>query len=300
MKTSFQTNLLRLCTLMLMGSITSSALAATNTPPTPPAMPVLKSPVESFRALLVMPASDRKEHLATRSSEVQRKLVEKIREYQLLTPDERELRLKATELGWYLKPLMSSPATNREAQLKLVPENLRDMLSSRLEKWDKLSPVVQQIVLTNQHGAGYIATGNASPPAPPLPSEKIRAAFQNRFEKLFELTPVEKEKVLATLSDAERHQMEKTLESFTKLTPLQRRQCVVSFSKFAGMSTAEQQEFLKNAQRWSEMSPAERQSWRDLVSAAPKLPPLPTISIKRPPLPVNPSRPPAAITTNGG
>jgi hypothetical protein len=279
-------------------------IASTNgqfIPPLVPPVPTMKSPVDSFRTLLVMPAADRTEHLATRSAEVQKKLVEKIREYQALTPDERELRLKATELRWYLKPLMAAPATNRAAQVKLIPENLREMVSARIEQWDKLPPAVQQIILTNQHGANYITIGSVATELP-SPADKIRTSLQQRFNQLFELTPSEKEKVLATLSDAERRQMEKTLESFGKLTTLQRRQCVTSFTKFAGMNPTERQEFLKNAQRWSEMSPTERQSWRELVSAAPKMPPFPQITIKRPPppLPVNPHKTPAAVTTNGG
>ena len=261
----------------------------------------MKSPVDSFRTLLVMPATDRKEHLASRSADVQKKLVEKIREYQGLSPDERELRLKVTELRWYLKPLMAVPATNRDAQVKLIPENLREMVTARIEQWDKLPSAIQQIILTNQHGATYVTLGPPMPPGIPSPAGKIRVSFQQRFNQLFELTPSEKEKILATLSDAERHQMEKTLESFGKLSTIQRRQCVASFTKFAGMSPDERQEFLKNAQRWSEMSPAERQSWRELVSAAPKMPPFPQITIKRPPPPpVNPHNAPAAVTTNGG
>jgi hypothetical protein len=278
-------------------------VASTNgqfTPPPVPPVPTMKSPVDSFRTLLVMPAADRKAHLATRTAEVQQKLVDKIREYQALTPEERELRLKATELRWYLKPLMSAAATNRADQVKLIPENLREMVAARIEYWDKLPAVLQQRILTNQNGAGYITLGPPMPPGIPSPAEKIRTSLQQRFNQLFELTPSEKEKVLATLSDAERRQMEKTLESFGKLSPMQRKQCVTSFTKFAGMSPEERQEFLKSAQRWSEMSPAERQSWRDLVSAAPKMPPLPQITIKRPPLPANPHKQPAAVTTNGG
>ena len=273
--------------------------APSSAPPVPP-VPTMKSPVDSFRTLLVMPASDRKALLSTRSADVQQRLVEKIREYQALTPDERELRLKATELRWYLKPLMAEPSTNRANQLKLIPENIREMVASRIEHWDKLSPAIQQLILTNQHGATYITLGPPMPPGVPSPAGKIRTSIQQRFNQLFELTPSEKEKILATLSDAERRQMEKTLESFGKLTIQQRRQCVTSFTKFAGMSPGERTEFLKNAQRWSEMSPAERQSWREIVSAAPKLPPLPQITIKRPPLPVNPHKVPAAVTTNGG
>ena len=67
-----------------------------STPPPVPPVPTMKSPVDSFRTLLVMPAADRKAHLATRTAEVQQKIVDKIREYQALTPEERELRLKIT------------------------------------------------------------------------------------------------------------------------------------------------------------------------------------------------------------
>ncbi len=273
---------------------------AVNTPPPMPALPQLRSPVESFRALLVMPAAERDAQLASRSTEAQQRIIVKIREYQTLTAEERELRLKATELRWYLKPLMSAPPTDRPAQLKSVPENLREMIASRLEQWDKISPSVQQLILTNQHGANYIAVGNTSPSGPPLPTDKIRAALSRRFEKLFELTEPEKQKVLATLSDAERQQMERTLESFATLSPAQRRQCIVSFTRFVGMNPTERAEFLKNAQRWSEMTPAERQSWRELVSTAPKMPPLPQISIRPPPLPSTPNRSHLSPTTNGG
>ena len=75
---------------------------------------MLKSPVDSFRALLVMPTAERHQFVATRNTNTQERLVEKIREYQALTPEERELRLTATELRWYLLPLMSArPPTGR-------------------------------------------------------------------------------------------------------------------------------------------------------------------------------------------
>ncbi len=85
-----------------------------------------------------------------------------------------------------------------------------------------------------------------------------------------------KQAALNTLSDAERGQMEKTLQAFDKLPPDQRDECIRAFAKFAGMSASEKREFLKNAERWSQMSPAERQAWRDLVANVPEWPPLPT------------------------
>src|SRR6478609_1586095 len=251
--------------------------------PKPPA-PILRSPVDSFRGLLLLPAPERQKQLAARPPAVREQLLVKIREYQNLTPEERELRLKATELRWYLKPLMALPPTNRADRLATVPTNMLAMVQARLEQWDQFSPVVQQMLLTNQHGASYLASGGTANLYPPLPGEKVRQKLQERFERIFEFTPAEKEKVLATLSDVEQRQMQKTLSDFEKLSPGQRMQCVRSFAKFSGMSPVERQEFLKNAERWAQMTPAERQSWRYLVNAAPQLPPLPQlISRQQPP-----------------
>lgn len=259
----------------------------------------MRSPVDSFRALLVMPTAERRVQLATRPADVREKLVAKVNEYQGLSPEERELRLKATELRWYLKPLMSSPATNRVMQLAALPEELRELIGERIAQWDRFPPAVQQMMLTNQAGPTYFSSGTATN-FPPSPVTKIRSGLQDRYNRLFELTAGEKEKVLATLSAAERRQMEKTLEAFAKLNLVQKRQCVVSFTRFSGLSLTAQQEFLRNAEHWSQMPAAERQAWRELVSTAPKLPPMPNLTRTPPPLPRRPNKPGGAFSTNGG
>ncbi len=278
----------------------SPAFADTNGASLTPPLPVLKSPVESFRVLLALPSTERKQYLTNRTVDVQKRLVEKVREYQALTPEERELRLTATELRWYLLPLVSAPATNRPAQLALIPPGPRELVATRLEQWDQLTPPVQQQLLTNQQTAGYFVGGESGSPSPVLPSEQIRRKLQGRFNRLLELTAGEKEKVLRSLSEAERRQMEKTLAAYDKLSPGQRQQCLRSFTQFATMGRAERQEFLKNAERWSQMSPAERQAWRELVSTAPIRPPLPIIKPRTPPFPRLQNRPAPSVVTNGG
>ncbi|MGC3961368.1 MAG: DUF3106 domain-containing protein [Verrucomicrobiota bacterium] len=264
----------------------------------PPAA-IVRSPVETFRALLVMPAADRKAQLAARPPEARQRLLDKIREYQSLSPEERDLRLKATELQWYLKLLLTAPATNRVTQLESVPENLRDMVAGRLKQWDALPPALQQLMLTNQAGPEYFVRHSATN-LPPLPPDFARNRLVERYNRLFELTAEEKAKVLATLSEAEQRQMEKTLQSYKQLTAQQRAQCIRSFAKFATLSAAERQEFTKNAERWAQMPPAERQAWRELVSTAPNLPPLPELTIQRPPLPPDMKQRPSVPSTNGG
>jgi hypothetical protein len=228
---------------------------------------------------------------------VRQKLIDKIREYQSLTPEERDLRLKATELQWYLKPLMTAPATNRTAQLEVIPENVRDLVAVRLKQWDALPPTIQQLMLTNHAGPEYFVGGVATNNFPPTPPGLIRNRLLDRYNRLFELTADEKEKVLASLSEVERRQMEKTLAAFKQLNPQQRAQCVQSFAKFSELSPAERREFLKNAERWAQMTPAERQAWRELVSTAPKIPPLPQLL---PPLPPAVTKTQRNLSINGG
>jgi hypothetical protein len=205
------------------------------------------------------------------------------------------LRLKATELRWYLQSLMRSPATNRPAQLALIPENMREMVADRLQQWDRIPAPVQRMFLTNKQAVSYLARVDAPPNSPPLPPPPDRQKIIDRVNQLFDLTPNEKEDVLATLSDAERQQMEKTLDTFKNLTLAQRQQCLLSFKQFTEMSGAERQEFLNNAKRWSQMTPAQRQAWREVVSAAPNVPPVP-FKVTNPPLPLNRK----SVTTNGG
>jgi hypothetical protein len=237
-----------------------------------PPVPVLPSPVNFFRQLLVMTPAERNNSLTNRTPEARAKILAKVREYQALGPDEREVRLRATELRWYLTPLLSLTPPQRAARLALMPEDLRGLIQARLTQWDALPPALQQEFLANEktlRALAHVEPTNAPPAAPE--QQKIAAQF-NQF---FELTPAEKQQTLNTLSKAERAAMEKTLQSFSRLTPPQRALCLRNYAKFAGMGADERAEFLQNAEKWAQMSPKERQVWRDLVARIPVWPPMP-------------------------
>lgn len=254
-----------------------------------PPLPQVRSPVFAFRELLAMSPRERENSLTNRAPEVRDRILAKVREYQALGPDERELRLRATELRWYLTPLLRLAPADRDARLAQVPEDLRGLVQTRLTQWNLLPPPLQQEFLANDRALHYFArveTTNAATEA----QQKISAQF-NQF---FELTPEEKQVTLTTLADSERAQMEKTLQSFEQLPPQQRMQCVRNYAKFAGMSATERAEFLKNAEHWSKMTPQERQAWRDLVAHVPLWPPMPPVALPMPP----PSLPAHTIPKN--
>jgi hypothetical protein len=282
-------------------------------PPLPP------SPVAFFRELLELNSAERDRMLATRP-EAQRPLIEaKLREYEALPPTERELRLRATELRWYLRPLLEIDPQQRAARVAQVPESLRSVVEQRLATWDRLRPDAQREFLESDGLLQYFLRLESASPAeqqvlkqrfgadrlPQLerqfhrwqalpPHHRQRAA--ERFQQFFQLPSAEQEKTLEILPESERAQIEATLQTFARLPVAQRQATLDAFHRFSGMSAAERSEFLRNADRWKEMSPADRATWRRLV---PQLPPMPP-GMAGPPLPPTAPRPSPRIKGPSG
>jgi hypothetical protein len=266
--------------------------------------PLPKPQVTYFRELLALSPGELDRALANIAEPGRRRLQAKLLEYAALTPDERETRLRATELRWYLAPLMRTPATNRVAQLAPIPEEYRTMIEERLQIWDALTPAAQSQIQQSEWPIRWLTqlqSASASQRAImtndlPLPQrEKLeqqlaswlalppgqRQRMCDRFQQFFELSPREKARILSTFPEAERDEMDKTLQVFEKLPPDQRSRCVDSFREFANMTPEKRARFLKNAERWKVTPPDDRQTWRTIVT---KLPPLPP-GFGEPPLP---------------
>lgn len=249
---------------------------------------VVKSPIAIFRELLAMSPEQRTKALATSPPEAQKRILQKLGEYQILPGALRERRLKETELRWYLRPLMDVPRGNRAARLAQIPKEERVLVEARLNQWDIIPPPLQQQWKNDERVANYFAQTGSRSTEPPLPITPERNAELQQalagFNKFFELPPEEQDKTLDSASDVsgdERQQMKQTLDTFGKLTREQREQCIRSFEKFAAMGPEEREQFLKNADEWNKMSPEEQEKWRKLVAIAPIIPPPPPT----PPLP---------------
>lgn len=293
----------------------------------PPPPPISKSPVDTLRALLALKPGDREHYLATRPPEIRKRFMAKIQEYESMKPEERELRLRATQLRWYLLPLMQTPPTNRVAQLAAIPEADRQLVNDRLQQWDLVPPGLQKEFLEYGLTAAYFV-GKDSEHAEPIPKlslEKLpppdlikrmdyvsklpaekREQMYTSFQRFFELTDADKQKTLNVLSPVERQQMLRTLQTFLRLPRSRRDECLQSFGKFTSMTEEERRGFFKNAERWQELSPAERQAWRNLVNRFPSQPPMPPmppgVVPPLPPMPATyrpaPPRPGVPVATN--
>ncbi|MGI8965411.1 MAG: DUF3106 domain-containing protein [Limisphaerales bacterium] len=267
--------------------------------PAPPLPPTPQSPIDYLRELLAMNPAQREKALAAKSPEQKRIVLAKLREYEAMTPEERQLRLGATQLRWQLIPLMRLAPIARLEHLAAIPAEERSMIENRLRLWDQLPVHLQKEFLENETIIHYFLSLESSSAAqrnnlleslPAATREKLEADLARwrllpagqrqqmcqRFNQFFNLTEAEKKKTLNTLSPAEQRQMENTLQTFANLSAQERTHCIESFRKFARLTAEEREQFLKNAERWRAMSPSEREAWRQIVQKAPpEFPPLP-------------------------
>jgi hypothetical protein len=293
-----------------------------------PAIP-RESPIAYFRQLLVMTDAERSSELAGRPEAQRVGLQAKVDEYLALPASERELRLRATELRFYLLPLMRVSPEEREARLESVPENIRDLVADRLVQWALIPPTFRQQWLENEAALQLFSrmhpgsAANADELVGQLPTARVatmerdfarwqalsdgeRAQLLRGFNHFFRLTAVEKKRTLRTLSEEERIAMQKALRKFDALPPSQREACVRGFHQFVLMPPSERARFMGNVDRWQAMSPEDREQWRSVVNQLayqlaqrPPLPPgvEPVLVYDTPPLPIG-FAPPAIVGTN--
>lgn len=314
--------LMVVCVTLALNSYADTNEVSVRSRPMTPPIPIAVSPVDQFRRLLAMTEEQRQNAMAEKKQEVRERLRTKLAEYKALTPEEREARLRATELRWYLPPLLSVPRSNRPPNLDYIPEPIRPLIEERLRRWDMLPKPLGNELLDNREAIQFLTQPGAATREeqerllallPPerrtlleagidrinaLPEIKRKQLF-DRFNSYLDLSLQEQSRILGKLSVAERTQMEKTLEDFNKLTGLQRRQCLIAFDKFAGLSIVERHQFLKNAEKWAAMSASERAQWRRLVEKVPDWPPMPPTTVPSPPLPFMPKKKStASVVTN--
>jgi hypothetical protein len=264
--------------LLIVGCLVMSATATfaqagpAAKPPMPPMSP---SPVEMFRMLMFTNAAGREQFLASKSPAARAIIEAKLREYEEMTLQQREERLRSLQLGWYALQLMGLKPADRAAQLANLPETDRTNVLRRLGRVDILPPLLKQEILTNDLVKRALVQGNpdASRNVVREMSEEERKRevrkqeLLGHFKEFFYLRPAEQNKTLSRLTVTEREKMEKTLSTFGSLSKADREQAIEGFKKFADLSDTERAEFLKTAGRWQTMSEKDRQLWRAIVTS---------------------------------
>ncbi len=291
---------------LLGGSLLAAAAPA---PPAPPAPIVVtesksfESPVAFFRKLLKQDDPGRARALGSRTERSRLALLAKVREYEALSPETRELKLRTTELRWYLKTLLPMQPDQRAVKLAQMPERDRELVAVRLKQWNLLSPGWRDEILRHERTMDWIRRNElsqapTSPDAGPdarlvdwgqLPRE-TRDGMIHSFNRFFQLSDSERDKILAAVPADRRETVAPALEKLNALPAAKRSECMSAFQKIAAMPEQERQRFFHKAEQWRQMTAAERETWINLVTKFPPMPPLPPgLAPKAPQMPPVPS-----------
>ena len=313
---------LRLWICILSAVASQTACCQTPEPPVPPAIDRRMSPVDYFRRLLATKPEAREAILAGRSDYQKKILLAKLREYEQLPPDIRELRLRHTQLRWHLLDLMKMELQDRPRRLSQVAAEDLPLIEERLRRWDALNPEVRKVFLENERAVAMYLEKPPAPPQPPacsdfpnrqerLDQELVRwealPAGQKQemcdlFHEFFELGDKEKQQTLQKLPASQRQKTEVAMQAFAKLPPNQRDKRLESLRRLVSMNAIERQRFMGSAVQWRMMTIEEREIWRKSVAKLPPLPPMPPGLAEK--LFPTPPMPPGFLTplarTNGG
>ena len=290
MNSSKTIRLLIAATLVLGAAVLESAPLPPTLPPSPatataPVAPFV-SPVQFFRDLLAMTPAEQESTLAPRTPRTRKALLNKVREYQALDPETRELRLRTTELRWYLKTLLPMEPARRSQALAAMPARDRASVAHRLAQWDRLSPGWRNEILKHERTMDWLRKQELESANRPgsremeirltqwqtLSREK-RVGMIDSFKKFFLLSKAEQEKTLAALPQSQRATIAPAIRRIEALPQAQRVECVNAFRQIASMPAERRQSFVRKASQWRQMTANERQTWTDLVVKFPPLPP---------------------------
>ena len=300
--------------LALVIAVFTASAQSPSSEANPPPLP--HSPVAQFRDWLKLDEANRAAALADKPEPVRRILLAKLTEYDAMDLELREARLRATELQFYVRPMLQLSLSERTRRLDQIPEEYRPLAEERLAQWDALEADTRAELLTNAWAIRYFVRLETTAEAEQAAfdhelSPQRRTQFETEltrwkalppaqrrdlsraFHQFFELPAAKQHRALDSLPESERLQIETTLQAFAQLAPNQRQACLDSFRRFAGLTPSPRNDFLRSAERWREMSPDDRATWRRLVTQLPPLPPIsPTRTSTLPPLPrVNPAPP---------
>jgi hypothetical protein len=256
-----------------------------------------------------MSPEQREADLSRRSAEKRAVLESKLREFDQLSPSDREQRLRALRQRLMLTYLIRLPADSRLTELGRLQSDERAALEAPLRQWDQMPADLKDEVLQSEwairvlvqpQSAASVKPGEENPELTrrinhwqSLTWER-RAAVVEQFSRFFEeLTPGEQAKVVAAAKPESRDALTANLQTFNQMAPEQREACLTNLQRFAQLSPAERQQFLMNAAIWDKMTDRERESWRRIVIKFNPRQPLPPVPVPHlPPLPplVNPDR----------
>ena len=262
------------------------------------------SPVEKFRLLLEASSSELNSELDTYPEETRSRIRLKITEYRKLSVEKRRQKLVATELRWYLPPLLNVDQETRDLHLKKLEPILANVIYQRLLTWDTLpedlkssssksSLIIGHLSkapslnppLPNPSASGTLASAaqpssqnTPSLPGAPGNSGSVKASnpvSEERLQRLQAYFGMSQEAKNATLKDASlmSDSIFMSRLNWLETMPEQLWERVLShLIRFQELSAEEKKAFGQSIKTWNRLPQAEKQAMRNLVKRTPPFP----------------------------
>lgn len=253
-----------------------------------------KSPVAQFRDLLSYSEDQQRAFVIKQAPEIQSILSSKLDEYRNLPSAQREFKLVATELHFYLDPVLKSHENIDRTLFSQAPSHVQHYLNMAVEFWNGLSIPHRDLLLSKKAAVSYLISlsykSGESQSYDPSKSE-----WDGLYS--FLLMPSDQQKAFLDSVDVNPSgTINKILTAFENLDEEERKRCAHAFVCYLSFPPQLKKQLNDGLHSWAEKPPIERSLWREIAEKYPKITPIPlppgmevspTAPLTYPPFPVD-------------
>lgn len=232
------------------------------------------SPISKFRTLLEWTPEERTQFVKKQPANVRQILERKILEYESLSDSQREFRLIATELHFYLEPLLID---NRDIDISTVqdiPDHLRKYIDQSVAFWNRIKPAHRDLLLAKKEAVSYLISISSRL----YDLEKLMPKPAPEWDNLYHFLQLPHKKQLSFMRASgiqPSPEMSNLLKAFQGLEVEEKRNCAHAFVCYLSFPDQLKTRFVDGLAQWSEKKPSERSIWREIAGKYPKIRPVP-------------------------
>ncbi len=236
--------------------------------------PRTASPISHFRQLLELNTQQREAIILRQEPSTRRILERKLEEYASLSEGEKEFRLFATELHFYLEPMIGRDSSIEKIPADRIPDSIIPHLRTAMDFWNQLPVSQRDLLLSKKKAITYLITLTYSSArlSAIVPEQSDEWESLNRFLAL----SLDKQKAfLNSYGLAGNTRIVQVLEKMASLSADQRDRSVHALTCYLSFPPAMKDRFMDGVHTWNSMKPTERTVWRQIADRYPRVKPAP-------------------------
>lgn len=233
-----------------------------------------QSPVSHFRTILLKEKSERESFVIRQTPPVQSVLRRKIKEYEAMPATEREFRLTATELHYYLDPIFVDNRPVSTQSISGIPPHLKVYANRAVGFWNQLETAHRDLLLSKKEAVSYLVgisyRSKTLESLTPKPSKEWNGLYHFLL-----LSEENQEKFCRYHGLQISPEMNELLGYLNKLDMEKRKRCAHAFVCYLSFPSDLKNRFQSGVNDWAAKKPYERSIWREIAGKYPKINPVP-------------------------